>query len=110
MLPCTANTRINAVCPWFVLTGMTAKLADVWEQHNLLVNKPAGLAEIIAGVVVERGMNEKAVYVEGDRGWEDIDRCAVMWLGKRQNSEFYRGNEAMEMVRFCGRFENCKRC
>jgi hypothetical protein len=92
---------------------MTAKLADVWKQHDLPVNKPAGVAEIIAGVAAERGMNGKAVYVEGDRGWEveeGIDRCAVMWLGERQNSEFHRGIEAIEMVRFSGRSENWKWC
>lgn len=49
---------------------MTAKLADQWKQHNLPVNRPAGVAEIIAGVAADRGMNGKAVYVEGDRGWE----------------------------------------
>jgi NAD(P)-dependent dehydrogenase (short-subunit alcohol dehydrogenase family) len=67
-LPRTANIRINAICPWFVSTGMTAKLADVWKQHDLPVNKPAGVAEIIAGVAAEKGMNGKAVYMEGDRG------------------------------------------
>jgi NAD(P)-dependent dehydrogenase (short-subunit alcohol dehydrogenase family) len=69
-LPRAANIRINAMCPWFVSTGMTAKLADQWKQHNLPVNRPAGGAEIIARVAADRGMNGKAVYVKGDRGWE----------------------------------------
>jgi hypothetical protein len=49
---------------------MTAKLAEQWKAHDLPVNKPERVAEIIAGVVAERGLNGKAVYVEGDRGWE----------------------------------------
>lgn len=43
------------------------------------------------------------MYVEGDRGWEvegGIDVCAEVWLGERQNAEFHRGYEVMEMVRF----------
>lgn len=60
------------------------------------------MAEIIAGVAADGGMNGKAVYVEGDRGWEveeGIDRCAELWLGEKQNGEFHRGNQIMEMVR-----------
>lgn len=101
-LPHAANIRINAICPWFASTGMTAKLADQWKQHNLPVNGPAGVAEIIAGVAADRGMNGKAVCVEGDRGWEVegvIDGFAGVWLRERQNGEFHRGNAIMEMVR-----------
>ncbi len=92
---------------------MTAKLANAWAKHDLPANKPAGVAEIIVGVAAERGMNGKAVYVEGDRGWEveeGIDRCAGTWLGERQNGEFHRGNEVMEMVRFSGPSGNRNRC
>lgn len=88
---------------------MTAKLADQWAQHGLPVNKPEGVAQIIAGVAAERGMNGKVVYVEGDRGLEvegEIDGCAGVWLGERQNGEFHRGNAIMEMVRLFGVWES----
>ena len=104
-LPRAANIRINAICLWFLSTGMTAKLAGQWVQHGLPVNKPEGVAQIFAGVAAERGMNGKAVYVKGDRGWEvegEFDRCAGVWLGERQNGEFHRANAIMETVRLSG--------
>jgi hypothetical protein len=49
---------------------MTAKLADTWQKYNLLMNKPTGVAEIVLGVASKIDMNGKAIYIEGDRGWE----------------------------------------
>jgi hypothetical protein len=87
---------------------MTAKMADVWKQHDRPANTLAGVAEIIAGVAAQRGLNWKAMCVEGGGGWEveeGIDRCAGMWMRERQDREFHRGDEVMEMVRFSRSFD-----
>jgi NAD(P)-dependent dehydrogenase (short-subunit alcohol dehydrogenase family) len=96
-----ANIRVNAICPWYVDTAMTARLAEKWQKYSLPVNRPAGVAEIIAAVAASKGMNGKAIYVEGDRGWgveEGIDKYAPQWFGAQQNKDFHKGNQIMEMV------------
>jgi len=80
---------------------MTAKLADTWQKYNLPVNKPAGVAKIVLGVASSKGLNGRAVYIEGDRGWEieeNIDRLAPQWMGEQQSKDFLLGNKIMEMV------------
>ncbi len=49
---------------------MTSELADAWAKHDLPVNQPARAAQIIIGVIAEKGMNGKAAHIEGDRRWE----------------------------------------
>lgn len=96
-----SNIRINAVCPWFVNTRMSAGIAESWKTHNLPMNEPVDVANIIIGLGCERGMNGKAFYVEGARAWEiedNIDRLEPEWLGKEQSEELSRGQALMGSV------------
>jgi len=93
-----SHIRINAVCPWFVKTRMTAGIAEVWAKHKLPMNETEGVAKIIVDIGCERGMNGKAIYVEGNRGWEieeNIDRLEPQWLGEEQSKELNRGQTLM---------------
>jgi len=97
-LPDAANIRINAVCPWFVKTIMTAGIADKWRKANLPMNDTEGIAAVYAGLAAERGMNGRAIYVEGNRGWEydeNIRRLEPQWLGEENSKELNRGNALM---------------
>jgi len=97
-LPQTAHIRVNAICPWFVDTIMTAGIATQWRKAGLPINVPAGIADIIVGVANEKGMNGKAIYVEGNRGWDVEDKINELepkWLGEEQSRELNRGNELM---------------
>jgi len=97
-LPETTNIRINAICPWFVDTIMTAGISTQWRKAGLPINTPIGVAEIITGLACEKGMNGKAIYVEGNRGWEieeNIDRLEPQWLGEEQSKVLARGQALM---------------
>lgn len=77
---------------------MTAGIAEVWEKYKLPMNETEGVANIIADIGCERGMNGKAIYVEGNRGWEieeNIDRLEPQWLGEEQSRELNRGQALM---------------
>jgi short-subunit dehydrogenase len=101
-LPQAANIRVNAICPFFTATNMTAEVAEQWRKHNLPVNEPTGVAEIIVGIASHKGMNGKAIYIEGNRGWdveENIDKLSPQWMGEQQTKDFYRGTGIIQSVR-----------
>lgn len=97
-----SGIRINAICPWFTDTVMTAGIKEKWVENNLPMNDPAGVAALIAGVACEKGMNGKSIYVEGNNGWEiedNIEKLEPEWLGEEQSKELNRGQELMGSVR-----------
>ncbi len=65
------------------------------------MNDTEGIAAIYAGLAAEKGMNGKAIYVEGNRGWEydeNIRRLEPQWLGEANSKELNRGNALMGLV------------
>ena len=77
---------------------MVAGFESAWREAQLPVNEPIDVARIIAGISCTEGMNGKAIYVEGGRGWEiedNIDRLEPQWLGEEQSRELARGQELL---------------
>jgi hypothetical protein len=80
---------------------MTAGIEEPWDEHKLPVNEPSGIANIILGIAAQNGMNGKAIYAEGNRGWEieeNLDRLEPIWLGEEQSKELNRGQALMGTV------------
>lgn len=76
-------------------------------KHDLPVNEPTGVAEIIVGAAAQTGMNGKAIYIEGNRAWdieENIDKLSPQWMGEQQTKDFYSGIGLIQSVRQGHRF------
>lgn len=113
-LPQTVGVRVNVVCPWAVDTQMISGIKGVWRKEALPLNQPDGVAAIIAGLAAAEGMNGKAMYVEGNRGWEfdeKISELEPLWLGDEQSRSLNRGQAVMEeasaSVRMSSHAEYC---
>lgn len=97
-LPQSVGVRVNVVCPWAVDTQMLSGIREVWRKEDLPLNQPDGVAAVIAGLTAAKGMNGKAMYVEGNRAWEfdeKIGELEPLWLGAEQSSTLNRGQAAM---------------
>jgi hypothetical protein len=80
---------------------MTAGIADKWRKAGLPMNDTEGIAAVYAGLAAAAGMNGKAMYVEGNRGWEydeNIRMLEPQWLGEENSKELNRGNALMGLV------------
>ncbi|KIV93043.1 hypothetical protein PV10_04288 [Exophiala mesophila] len=98
VLPESNGVRVNAVCPWYVATGMTSLIEDKWLEAGLPVNQPGDIAQIIAGLTAIAGLNGKAIYAEGGRGWEiedNLNRLQPQWLGEEPSASLEEGQKAL---------------
>jgi NAD(P)-dependent dehydrogenase (short-subunit alcohol dehydrogenase family) len=88
--------RVNAVCPWYVATGMVVGIEEGWNKEKLPVNQPEDVAKIILGLAAEKEKKGLAVWVGGGKGIdieEGIDRLQPQWLGEENSKEVARGQE-----------------
>ena len=92
------DIRVNAICPWMTDTALCSGIEKDWKRANLPVNTPLDVGRIMAGVVCQAGLNGKAMYVEGGRGWEiedNIDRLEPQWLGVEQSETLKKGQQVL---------------
>jgi NAD(P)-dependent dehydrogenase (short-subunit alcohol dehydrogenase family) len=90
--------RVNAVCPWFVATGMVAGIEDGWYKAGLPVNQPADVGKFVVGLAAEKTKNGLALFVGGGKAWdieEGIDRLQPQWLGEENSKELAKGQEVL---------------
>ena len=77
--------RINAVCPTFTETGMTASLVEEMRNLGKVSNTADDVAKYVLGLEVSTNRNGQAIYVEGGRAWEfeeGLEKTMPLWLGK----------------------------
>lgn len=81
------------------MTQMVTGIEKDWADNGLPSNKPEEVAEIIAGVIVDRQrINGGALFCEGGRAWEfdkGIEETEKIWLGEKQSTELNRGQEVL---------------
>ncbi|KXT07678.1 hypothetical protein AC578_10203 [Pseudocercospora eumusae] len=89
--------RVNAVCPGFTDTAMTAGIIAAFRDNNLYWQSAESVARIIVGIMSET-MNGKAYYIEGGDGWEFEDSFYAMqpkWLGEEPTRRMRVNAEAV---------------
>ena len=105
--PSALGLRVNAICPWMTATALVAGIQDAWYKAELPVNQPIDVAKVIMNVLRLKGLNGKAMYVEGGRAWEiegGIERTMAGcggedgWLGLDQVKELERGQKVLADV------------
>ena len=105
--PSTLGIRVNAICPWMTATALVAGIEEAWHKAKLPVNQPIDVARVIMSVLKLKGLNGKAMYIEGGRAWEieeGIERTMAGcgdedgWLGRDQVKEFERGQKVLADV------------
>ncbi|KAL2010765.1 hypothetical protein VTN00DRAFT_6572 [Thermoascus crustaceus] len=97
-LPTTHDIRVNAICPWMTDTAIVRGIEKAWKAANLPVNTPLHVARVVGGVVCQKGLNGKSMYVEGGRAWEiedNIDRLEPQWLGEEASRTLQKGQEVL---------------
>lgn len=79
-------------------TAIVRGIEKAWKAANLPVNTPLHVARVVGGVVCQKGLNGKSMYVEGGRAWEiedNIDRLEPQWLGEEASRSLQRGQEIL---------------
>jgi hypothetical protein len=100
--PVKYNVRANAICPWATDTQLLS-VKDIWVQEKMPLNTPKDVAQMIAQCAADAGLNGRAVFVSGGRGFdteEGIDRTLPQWMGEKNAEEFFRGQELLGLVSY----------
>lgn len=95
--------RINVLCPGVTDTNMADVVAAAFRANGLeeAVNVPEDLAITILGMLSEKEMWGKGVYVEGAKGWElEAGQWDTMpiWLGEAPTRRLRAGLELVASV------------
>ncbi|KAF2217799.1 hypothetical protein CERZMDRAFT_92446 [Cercospora zeae-maydis SCOH1-5] len=91
--------RVNAVCPGVTDTAMTTGIIGAFKDNNLFWQPPESVAKIILGLVTNKAVAGKAVYVEGGDGWEFEDSLYAaqpQWLGEEAARRLRVNSEAVQ--------------
>jgi NAD(P)-dependent dehydrogenase (short-subunit alcohol dehydrogenase family) len=91
--------RVNAVCPGVTDTPMSAHIMQPFKDAGLFWQSAGAVAEVIAGILTERGVNGKAFYVEGGDAFEFEDglyESQPLWLGEEATRRLRGNTEAVE--------------
>lgn len=77
---------------------MVKGIQEDWFKAGLPTNLPMDVAKITAGLLVDRQLNGKSMYVEGGRGWEiegNLDRLEPQWLGEEPSRSLAKGQAVL---------------
>lgn len=100
------GVRANAICPWATDTQLLAGVRAKWVEEKMPMNQPVDVARMIVQCAADGGLNGKAIFVTGGRGFdteEGIDRTQPEWMGKENAVAFHRGQEILGLVSLiCG--------
>jgi NAD(P)-dependent dehydrogenase (short-subunit alcohol dehydrogenase family) len=95
--------RINVVCPGLTESNMTDGIFSAFAQRGLATNSPDEVALSIAGLLTEKDMYGKGIYVEGGKCWEledGIVKTMPQWLGEGPTKRLWEGLDFVATVSF----------
>ena len=75
---------------------MEIGVGKMWEGQGLPANTPKDVGETIVGVMCEKGLSGKSMYIEGGRSWEmedGIESLEPQWLGEEQSKTLNIGQD-----------------
>ncbi|KAJ5220511.1 Short-chain dehydrogenase/reductase SDR [Penicillium chermesinum] len=91
--------RINTIAPWITETDSVKKIQHKWKEASLPTNTPQEVSHIAAGMLADRSLNGKSMFVEGGRAWEteeNVERLESHWLGEEPSKALAAGQEFLD--------------
>jgi len=80
---------------------MTAPVIGAFKDHNLFWQPPESVAKFVVALEATPNINGKAIYIEGNDGWEFEDSLYAaqpQWLGEEATRRMRMNAEAVNKV------------
>jgi hypothetical protein len=83
---------------------MTYGIYPAFAERGLATNSPDDVAISLVGLLAEKEMFGKGLYVEGGKSWEledGIVKTMPQWLGEGPTKRLWEGLDFVSTVSFC---------